>query len=1567
LYLLISFFILVLLIFNIGIMNKTNHLDLKVLLTFFTLLSTLFIFGQVTIYNANFEGTSGVNAWTNQNSSGRSFIRGNTGDHPGRTGSYQYSGMSSGSEYDNDTNVSVTSPVINLSGYDKMTLSLDISHDTQANYDGMNIEFTNDGGTNWHRLGKINDEATNWYNSSFTGRISVMIGAWSGDSNGWFTASIDLPPQAFDNQNSVQFRVNFGSNGSTRDVGVAFDDFRIVGFTQQVKNYITCGTGIYDNLELWLNTETLALAGLNNGDRVSEWENTSALLAGSNISPDWTNAKASGSARPTYYDNSTNNVNYNPVVSFDGSNAMFGKSGFYSEDLYIVINPTLTITASRPTEDVFLGDDYVTDGRNQDVTGIAINNSSARYGASPDIVGYNQGAQSDYGKAIIHPTLVYDRPVIFNARLNDAGNAMDLYLDGIDLGVTVDPSFTQEENLATFKNILNSRYWLGRSEYFGPSFTGDFLEVMSFSQRKSDADRKRLESYLAVKFGITLGLYELTAIGVPHVPGEYFDSNGVALWNTTLDFGYTNNVTGIGRDDCYLLHQRQAKSVDPFTFMTVGLGNIYPTNSANPSAFENSGDFLLWGSTRGALSALPTPLEVTLGPSLVTTFTDVTERTWKFKELSQNANDIPEVKISVVTAGLISLPPLSGNDAYVMILADDDNFTTAVETIFLETVGANQEATYDFDGTRFMKFGVAHEVIASKDILFDGTNDYVAMGDEVELAGDYSISAWVKTDGSNSSNSNKTIVSKRAGGNDGYHFYLTDSNRLAMSHNGTSIIVSNTALSNNVWRYVTFTYSGSTAVLYIDGVEDITQSIGNTVPNDAKFCIASRYVDKNNIIDNFSGSLDEIRIFSRALSQDQIRFMMNQEIEIDGTGIKGSIIPDTVSRNDISGLNWNNDLEAYFNMNTYIGTHLNDASGNGHRGSLIQPDSFSINEQSAPLPYVSASDGNWNSGSSWSNGSVMFIPGATRVINGATVSIDWNIAVVNENITADNKDYTLLGLEVGTLGNLSMEGDRGLTVTHNLKLDGTIDLQGESQLVQSTDSDLIPSITGKIEIDQQGTSDRFNYNYWSSPVSRITNGTNNNGYTISGVLKDGTLVTTPRDLLFTPSSVRNGAPGTASTPATISGRWLYKYGNTTSNTYANWEYAGPNSSQLTGEGWTMKGTGAAGATQNYIFVGKPNNGEINLNIDNGNDYLVGNPYPSALDAHEFISDNPDTDGTVYFWEHWGGNTHILARYQGGYATYNYSGGVGSATFGTSNPDVNQGGVATKRPEQFIPVGQGFFVKGINDGGSIRFRNDQRQFRKESDGQSLFVSASGSAPISIIGDINTVNDPRSKIRLGFDSSNLIHRQLLVTIDSNATSGFDRGYDGRMQEAQMDDMAWTLPNEKLLIQGVPAMDATTELPLFIKINNNSNFSIKIDDLRNVAATQEIFVKDALLNTYVNLMNGTYTSPQLVAGTYEDRFSITFSDPSTLSNDPLEISATDIIVFTPNSTRELHIKKPLEIEIQELRIINMLGQELKVWDVTDQNGIIRIDTSSIANGSYIIKMNTNYGIQTRKVIIK
>ena len=67
----------------------------------------------------------------------------------------------------------------------------------------------------------------------------------------------------------------------------------------------------------------------------------------------------------------------------------------------------------------------------------------------------------------------------------------------------------------------------------------------------------------------------------------------------------------------------------------------------------------------------------------------------------------------------------------------------------------------------------------------------------------------------------------------------------------------------------------------------------------------------------------------------------------------------------------------------------------------------------------------------------------------------------------------------------------GLTLTHYLNLDGKIDLEGESQLIQSADSDLAVTSAGTLEKDQQGTRDLYTYNYWSSPVG-VSNITTNN-------------------------------------------------------------------------------------------------------------------------------------------------------------------------------------------------------------------------------------------------------------------------------------------------------------------------------------------------------------------------------------------------------------------------------------------------------------------------------------------
>src|SRR5690606_1758646 len=139
------------------------------------------------------------------------------------------------------------------------------------------------------------------------------------------------------------------------------------------------------------------------------------------------------------------------------------------------------------------------------------------------------------------------------------------------------------------------------------------------------------------------------------------------------------------------------------------------------------------------------------------------------------------------------------------------------------------------------------------------------------------------------------------------------------------------------------------------------------------------------------------------------------------------------------------------------------------------------------------------------------------------------------------------------------------------------------------------------------------------------------------VMKDGTNPSNYLNLQWT--SNFNATP---SSPITLSNRWLYKFQNL-SQLYANWTALTPTTTLSAGEGFTMKGSAVPAESQNYVFVGKPNNGDITLPISANNQNLTGNPYPSALDANKFIQANlGSTTGTLLIWEHYTTNfTHNL--------------------------------------------------------------------------------------------------------------------------------------------------------------------------------------------------------------------------------------------------------------------------------------------------------------------------------------
>ncbi|TDD75179.1 HYR domain-containing protein [Flavobacterium caseinilyticum] len=891
------------------------------------------------------------------------------------------------------------------------------------------------------------------------------------------------------------------------------------------------------------------------------------------------------------------------------------------------------------------------------------------------------------------------------------------------------------------------------------------------------------------------------------------------------------------------------------------------------------------------------------------------------------------------------------------------------------------------------KSSVNIEISNCATVDFDGVNDYVDFkAQNYHLNSNFSLEVWVKPEAS--SNNVQTIFSKKnanSNGDNGYDLSIQN-DFVTFRWNGVGSITSPNKIGSNRWYHIAVTYANSQYKLYIDGILLNTKT-GSSLPNANNFKALIGAMDQNATassepVNYFKGWIDELKIWNVALNDEQIRQMMNQEIKEQSAGnnvVFGEVIPVAVN-----GVTWAN-LKGYYRMDQIGCGYLKPNFGVGADGKL--KNITTAEPQTAPLPYYSVRNGDWTNRSAatpWAYGETVWDYPNSTGINGQP--IDWNIVRSLHDINSTSKDITLLGLksEAGklTIADPSKPLDeknsgQGLWITLYLKLNGSIDLVGESQLVQKrylptyfNESILDQASTGYIERDQQGQQNSYNYNYWSSPVS-IQGGVNNAPYSISGVMRDGTNSASPGLISFNDGAYF--ADGALSSPIKISNRWIWSYNAPVKSTelqnYNQWNYLGNTGLLKTGEGYTMKGTGGTAATdltQNYVFVGKPNNGTISLPLPLNQIYLIGNPYPSALDADEFIRNNLKDcvgctatqnvfNGALYFWDHFGvTNNHVLAQYTGGYAAYNLSGGV--AGIANSVLTVHDFSIGSKRPKQYIPVGQSFFIDAptgtSTSTASLNFTNNQRTFVRETLASSLFIKTIGSAKKSLI-------DTRSKIRLGFDSSKGMHRQLLVTADPNTTSGYDIGYDAPLFDIKTDDMYWIINNNAYVIQGINNFDEDQIIPLGVVIGNKGSITIKMDELENIADDFRIFLFDNLTESYHNIRKGPLNI-MLDIGEYKNRFSLRFKD-KTLGIEE-SILNNDIAVFYAKNSKTLFIQNNFpDVTVNNVTLYNILGQDLGNWDVQNQmQSSIQIPIKNLSSGVYIVKLNTTEGVLSKKIIV-
>ena len=387
-------------------------------------------------------------------------------------------------------------------------------------------------------------------------------------------------------------------------------------------------------------------------------------------------------------------------------------------------------------------------------------------------------------------------------------------------------------------------------------------------------------------------------------------------------------------------------------------------------------------------------------------------------------------------------------------------------------------------------------------------------------------------------------------------------------------------------------------------------------------------------------------------------------------------------------------------------------------------------------------------------------------------------------------------------------------------------------------------------------------------------------------------------------------------------------------------------------------------------MGSPNDGDLTTSVTANQSYLLGNPFSSALNGRKFITDNLSSiDGALYFWDHQDEIDHTTATsghnyggYIGGYATLNLAMAI-PVTYDHS------GAVSAKTPQQYIPVGQGFFIAGNASGGAIVFNNSQREFQTIGATTSVFLKSSQKEKTTPTKS-SFSSLPIIKLGMNFLDNNdgkYYHRQIGVSFNDKQSFDFDKGYDAEMFDTGKTDFYWKFPNQdkNYIITGVQAYNFDLEVPLEIIMGYTGDISITIDEIKNVK--MNVKLTDKLTGISYEILNNKATLT-LDAGIYTDRFVLDFK-PSIVTLDVEDdIDNLNTNIYVDNKNHNLVISKNNEINIKNVELYNILGKRIGNWTIEVQKEAYQLEIKTqLTTGVYIVKLNTDKGETNKKIIIE
>lgn len=532
--------------------------------------------------------------------------------------------------------------------------------------------------------------------------------------------------------------------------------------------------------------------------------------------------------------------------------------------------------------------------------------------------------------------------------------------------------------------------------------------------------------------------------------------------------------------------------------------------------------------------------------------------------------------------------------------------------------------------------------------------------------------------------------------------------------------------------------------------------------------------------------------------------------------------------------------------------------------------------------WTGATSTNWNVATNWSPSGVPVATDRVVIAN-----------VANKPVISGGTNALACSITVQAGAQLTVNAANNITVTNAVSVSptGRFVINDTGSLVQVNNV----ANTGNIEHLRTTNVRRQDYVYWSSPVDN-----------------------------FAVSSV---SPGT-------NAGYIYKWQPTTTTAYAsnfgNWTTT--SETMISGKGYIVRGPDAYSLSVltpfTSTFIGVPRNGTITTPISrstyNGANYtgpsttmvtkdddnwnLVGNPYPSAIRAIDFLTLNTNIGGFIKIWSH--GTLPSAATADPFYNDYVYN--YTPADYITYNVSGTSSGPAAYAGS--IGSGQGFFVLMNHTSAAttetVTFNNSMR-------------SATYSNAQFFKNGNNKVTSDIERNRIWLDlinTNNQSNIRTMVGYIEGATNQEDRLYDAQTDEKMTFNIYSLIDSNMYTIQGrkLPFM-VNDRIPIGLQVPTKGTYKIGIAAVDGLFENngQDIFLEDLSLKTTHKLSTNPYTFTA-EAGKLNNRFVLKFTEKDLSANtnqdDNILISGTNGIKLTS-----------LNEKINEIAIYDVAGKML------------------------------------------